>query len=1364
MSENTEDVAVLRLVAETGDFSRQMRAARTSLTSDLKGMTEGARRSFEQMMDMMDQVQAENARMASALGMIGTQNSAAMRKLSKEAAHSLGQTTQAMRMLPAQLSDVATQLAGGQNPLLVLMQQGLQTRDMFGSFGGMFRGLASVITPTSVALGGAAAAVGTLAFAYVQGSAEGDRMARSLHLTRNAAGLTIDTFRTLGEQVEAASGATIGMSREAAEAAVGMGLTGRATTEVAKAIAAYAKAADTTTDKASALFGGIGKDALKWSVEMTDKTNFLTLATYAQIKALQDQGRNQEAAAVAAKSLADRLGEFPPQLGTIETLLQSGEKAWSKFWDAAKGAGRPKTTQDQLDAVAKALASARAGGWFDLRSAGQKQEQVSGLMDQQAALQEKLRFEQRTAGLAAVSAAEEKARISAAQYRDTMISSLDPMRERSKRLAELERNVATLAGTELAWSAAEVARARQQIMIQTQDQTAAAEAQARADQRLAGVQADIARELRLVEDRNAAIAALRSQDMISARQAAEEERQLAAESAQLRVRSLQAQYDALKSRPADITPGGATRRATELLNLEGQIADAAAAAQRAWISGTARVGQIDLAAAQDDMQQWAAMYTRLLTETQSLSDQIGMAQAGAITNPVEAARAEADASIAKIRRDTRKVAAEVRLLIDMMRGRGQDKQADALERQLDAYQTEALRRETAERMKAEGEIARKAMDEWQKTADKIGDTLTDALMRGFEGGKDGAQNLKDTVVNMFKTMVLRPAIQSMVAPLASSLTNSIAGSLGQSIGGSFMGSAGGSALGQMAGAGVGLWGGSAMYGAALGTTSIGAGSQAAMLASQTGIFGAEGAAMTAAAAGNAGTASIMSSLGTAMPYLAAAAAIYAIAKSLDKSGTMHSGFASTYSASQGLGELSGPTAVAGYANTAGFDRRADVAPLTNAIAQSVGQMLDATAMTFGQRAGYAVATAFADDSSKDGAWGQLRIALGDSIVSDWSQNPASRWAPKTFADGQKGQDQYIAAVAKDVRAALNAIGLPTWASKMLDQLGEGATIEQLGATVQRINEIKGALQALGDVLPSLAGLTDDAKMAIINAAGGIQALAASVQTYEQRILTDAQRAALQSQRVADAFKRLGITMPNSKSAFKSLVDSIDTSTDNGRTLLTGVLALAGSFADVQDAAGGATSSVSELAQSLETEINRIRGLMGGNAAGGAAQLAALQAEFAMTTAQARAGDSQAYRDLPEISRALLDAGAQQATSRLDLVRLQAQTLRSLQDTKALLGVAGLTATAALDPASSAAATAAAGAALPSVSGAAGGDLLAEMRALRAEVIELRSTVSAGDADNRTGLAQLASHEAKIVRILERVTPDGDALATREVAP
>ncbi|WP_236175339.1 phage tail tape measure protein [Pseudomonas pseudonitroreducens] len=56
----------------------------------------------------------------------------------KKTGVSAAQTAAALRMLPAQFTDIFTQLAGGANPLLVLIQQGGQIKDSFGGIGNTF--------------------------------------------------------------------------------------------------------------------------------------------------------------------------------------------------------------------------------------------------------------------------------------------------------------------------------------------------------------------------------------------------------------------------------------------------------------------------------------------------------------------------------------------------------------------------------------------------------------------------------------------------------------------------------------------------------------------------------------------------------------------------------------------------------------------------------------------------------------------------------------------------------------------------------------------------------------------------------------------------------------------------------------------------------------------------------------------------------------------------------------------------------------------------------------------------------------------------------------------------------------------------
>jgi hypothetical protein len=82
--------------------------------------------------------------------------------------------------------------------------------------------------------------------------------------------------------------------------------------------------------------------------------------------------------------------------------------------------------------------------------------------------------------------------------------------------------------------------------------------------------------------------------------------------------------------------------------------------------------------------------------------------------------------------------------------------------------------------KAQADAARKAEEEWQRSAQTIEQSLTDALMRGFENGEGFADNFKQALENMFRTMVLRPVIQAIVSPVSGAMNgfvNSLTGGL-----------------------------------------------------------------------------------------------------------------------------------------------------------------------------------------------------------------------------------------------------------------------------------------------------------------------------------------------------------------------------------------------------------------------------------------------------------------------------------------------------------------------------------------------------------------------------------------------------------
>ncbi len=80
------------------------------------------------------------------------ENPAQLGKTSQSAA----QTANAMRMIPAQMTDIVVGLSTGQSPFMVLMQQGGQLKDMFGGIGPAIKGVGTyvmgLVNPYSVAV------------------------------------------------------------------------------------------------------------------------------------------------------------------------------------------------------------------------------------------------------------------------------------------------------------------------------------------------------------------------------------------------------------------------------------------------------------------------------------------------------------------------------------------------------------------------------------------------------------------------------------------------------------------------------------------------------------------------------------------------------------------------------------------------------------------------------------------------------------------------------------------------------------------------------------------------------------------------------------------------------------------------------------------------------------------------------------------------------------------------------------------------------------------------------------------------------------------------------------------------------------
>ncbi len=504
------------------------------------------------------------------------------------------------------------------------------------------------------------------------------------------------------------------------------------------------------------------------------------------------------------------------------------------------------------------------------------------------------------------------------------------------------------------------------------------------------------------------------------------------------------------------------------------------------------------------------------------------------------------------------------------------------------------------------EAAKKAEDEWKKTTDQINESLTDALMRGFESGKDFAKNMRDTVVNMFKTMVLRPVISAVVNPVAGAITGALglsgtanaataglsslgslgtiwnAGSSALSSIGSFLGVGGAAATGlgltASAGAGLGLASAGGGLGLSLGGTGLGI---SAGSAGAGAIGGSLGSSLGAGAASSGGA---MSALGTAAPYLGAALAIYSIAKSFDNSGTPHMGAAAIY-ANGGIQEGPGLYGQDAFKMGHPDEYNANAQPGITSIAQGLGIALDSVAVSFGQKAGYEVATAFADDSSKDGAWGSLRISKEGKDLLNWENTRQSRWAPREFGDGEEGYKQYLAAVAKDTRQVLLDMDLPGWADTVLNAIGESPSIESLSAALAQIGQAQTVFKSFGQYMTTFATLADSSVTKLAAASGGIGALAGNMSTFVDQFYSDSEKLAVNTANLSEAMGKLGFDLPATRDEFKALVQAQLALGDAGAATAAGLLGLSGAFASIVPAADAVTESVKAMTTSLDDYIS-----------------------------------------------------------------------------------------------------------------------------------------------------------------------------------
>ncbi|WP_259657466.1 phage tail length tape measure family protein [Citrobacter portucalensis] len=230
----------------------------------------------------------------------------------RRAGISVGQYSAAMRTLPAQFTDIATQLAGGQSPFLILLQQGGQIKDQFGSVQGALSGvgeyirsMAGMINPTTIALAGLVGTVGLLAAAAYSSSEQFDQVARSV-IMMGGAGFA--SMQQLNEAAEEVAGKTNTSISSTIDTLVMLNDTGKYTAsqmkQIATSITLMGKAgSDTKTTMSD--FGKIVSDPVKGLASLNEQYGFVDEAMMKHIIQLRKQKGEEAAVAEAIQLYAD---------------------------------------------------------------------------------------------------------------------------------------------------------------------------------------------------------------------------------------------------------------------------------------------------------------------------------------------------------------------------------------------------------------------------------------------------------------------------------------------------------------------------------------------------------------------------------------------------------------------------------------------------------------------------------------------------------------------------------------------------------------------------------------------------------------------------------------------------------------------------------------------------------------------------------------------------------------------------------------------------------------------------------------------------------------------------------------------------
>ncbi|WP_372400773.1 phage tail length tape measure family protein (plasmid) [Azospirillum sp. HJ39] len=251
--------------------------------------------------------------------------------------------------LSYQLQDAAVQLAGGQNPLLVLMQQGPQAT---GAVGGVGRAMALLTSPAGVA----AIAVGSVAagLALVVGAAESHQRAMAevstaTRLMGDRVGMSADQLERLAERAAESGSITVAAARQQEAAYIRAGNIGTASMEKLIALSRdYAAATKQDSDAAQADLAALFADPVAAAEKLQSSYGILNAAEMQHVRQLKATGQEEAARVLVADKLAVRVRGLADNTTTFAQAWERVGRAVSGAFDAVGKAASPETNAEAI--------------------------------------------------------------------------------------------------------------------------------------------------------------------------------------------------------------------------------------------------------------------------------------------------------------------------------------------------------------------------------------------------------------------------------------------------------------------------------------------------------------------------------------------------------------------------------------------------------------------------------------------------------------------------------------------------------------------------------------------------------------------------------------------------------------------------------------------------------------------------------------------------------------------------------------------------------------------------------------------------------------------------------------------------------